>query len=53
MAISLLGINAWPRAQHQRRQSIFIARQHAMYADCDIVLASPSVRPSVQCRHCI
>jgi len=32
---------------------VFIARQHAMYTERDIVLPILSVRPSVQCRYCV
>jgi len=35
------------------RASVFIARQHAVYAERDIVLANPSVGPSVTLWYCI
>ena len=40
-------------ANLQNRRSVFIAGQHAVHAERDIVLPILSVRPSVQCRCCV
>ena len=43
----------WKSSSISSGERSFIARQHAMHAERDIVMAYPSVRPSVQCRHCV